>query len=125
MRDYLERQELNLSSASTDPCGDMEPDEMRRYVRFLLCQLEEKQEQMNCVLADLSELKSTSKEQSKMFERMALMSDGLDQLRRKMPSWFVLIRSSRNAWVWLIMTIQNNDSESDEAQSSPYGCQSD
>lgn len=83
---------MNLSSASTDPCGDMEPDEMRRYVRFLLCQLEEKQEQMNCVLADLSELKSTSKEQSKMFERMALMSDGLDQLRKKNAE---LVRSNK------------------------------
>jgi len=24
MRDYLERQELNASSSSTDPCADME-----------------------------------------------------------------------------------------------------
>lgn len=56
MRDYLERQELNASSASTDPCADMEPDEMRRYVRFLLGQLEEKQEQMNRVLDDYRSL---------------------------------------------------------------------
>ncbi|WMI94160.1 hypothetical protein BFGS084_01572 [Bacteroides fragilis] len=43
MQDYLERQELKASSVSPDPCADMEPDEMRRYVRFLLGQLEEKQ----------------------------------------------------------------------------------
>lgn len=38
MRDYLEKQEFSASCASTDPCADMEPDEMRRYVRFLLGQ---------------------------------------------------------------------------------------
>lgn len=82
MRDYLEGQELTASSSSTDPCADMEPDEMRRYVRFLLQQLEEKQEQMNRVLDDLSELKATSREQSKMLERMVMMADELDQLRK-------------------------------------------
>ncbi|EKA81003.1 hypothetical protein NXW55_10730 [Bacteroides fragilis] len=82
MRDYLERRELNASSVCTDPCADMEPDEMRRYVRFLLGQLEEKQEQMNRVLDDLSELKATSREQSKMLERMVMMADELDQLRK-------------------------------------------
>lgn len=48
---------------------------MRRYVRCLLGQLEEKQEQMNRVLDDLSELKATSREQSKMLERMVMMVD--------------------------------------------------
>ena len=53
MRDYLERQELNASSVSTDPCTDMELDEMRHYVRFILGQLEDKQKQMNRVLDNL------------------------------------------------------------------------
>lgn len=75
MRDYFERRELNASSVCTDLCANMEPDEMRRYVRFLLGQLEEKQEQMNRVLDDLSELKATSREQSKMLERMVMMVD--------------------------------------------------
>ena len=92
MRDYLERQELKASSSSTDPCAAMEPDEMRRYVRFLLGQLEEKQEQMNRVLDDLSELKATSREQSKMLERMVVMADELDQLRKANAG---LVRSNK------------------------------
>ncbi len=82
MREYLERQELHPSSVATDPCADMEPDEMRRYVRFLLGQLAEKEKQMNRVLDDLSELKATSREQSKMLERMVVMADELEQLRK-------------------------------------------
>ena len=53
---------MKSSLGATDPCADMEVDEKRGYVRFLLEQLEEKQEQMNRVLADFSELKSASKE---------------------------------------------------------------
>lgn len=82
MRDYLERQELKASPASTDPCADMEPDEMRRYVRFLLGQLEEKQEQMNRVLDDLSELKAALKDQGKLLDRMAGLTDELAELRK-------------------------------------------
>lgn len=82
MREYLERQELQTSLGATDPCADMEPDEMRRYVRFLLGQLEEKQEQMNRVLDDLSELKSALKDQGKLLDRMVALSDELAQLRK-------------------------------------------
>lgn len=82
MRDYLESQELNASSVSTDPCTDMEPDEMRRYVRFILGQLEDKQKQMNRVLDDLSELKSASKEQGKLLERIVALTDELERLRK-------------------------------------------
>ena len=39
-----------LNIRKSDPCADMEPDEMRSYVRFLLWKLGEKQEQMNCIL---------------------------------------------------------------------------
>ncbi|MCS2660611.1 MULTISPECIES: IS66 family transposase [Bacteroides] len=92
MRDYLERQELNASSSFTDPCADMEPDEMRRYVRFLLGQLEEKQEQMNRVLDDLSELKAASKEQSKLLERVMALTDELDELRKRNAE---LVRSNK------------------------------
>lgn len=82
MRDYLERQELKASPAAIDPCADMEPDEMRRYIHFLLDQLEEKQIQMNRVLDDLSALKAALKDQGKLLDRMVALSDELVQLRK-------------------------------------------
>ena len=82
MRDYLERQELNASSVSTDPCTDMELDEMRHYVRFILGQLEDKQKQMNRVLDNLSELKSASKEQGKLLGRIVALTDELERFRK-------------------------------------------
>lgn len=68
MREYLEQRELKASSATHDLCADMESDEMRCYIHFLLEQFEEKQIQMNRIFDDLSELKSTSKEYSKMLD---------------------------------------------------------
>ena len=64
----------------------MEPDEMRCYVRFLLGRLEEKLDQMNCILNDLTEIKTefknSSHEQRQLLNRMRVQADELDRLRK-------------------------------------------
>ena len=59
---------------------------MRCYVRFLLGRLEEKLDQMNCILNDLTEIKTefknSSHEQRQLLNRMRVQADELDRLRK-------------------------------------------
>lgn len=56
---HLKRQGLKSSFAAYIPCADMEPDEMRYYICFLLAQLGEKWEQVTRVSDDYRSLKQS------------------------------------------------------------------
>ena len=58
-RMHLKRQGLKSSFAAYIPCADMEPDEMRYYIYFLLAQLGEKWEQLTRVSDDYRSLKQS------------------------------------------------------------------